>query len=190
METIDILQEQTPAPARKGFSLGSIVLLMGLVAVSLVLGLQLYNQLQTQPEPGHPAPEFEVTTFDGGTFNLADYRGQVVIVNFWASWCAPCRDEAADLQHLHEDYKDDGVVLVGINWLDAEREALAFVDEFDITYINGTDIGERIARDYNIAGVPETFIIDQNGEVAAAFMLPVHYDELSRIIDTLLERDL
>lgn len=192
MEEINILQE--PKPKTKtdetetlSFGMGSIVLIIGMVAVAVVFGLQLYQQNQTQPEPGHPAPEIELVSFNGTPFNLEDYRGQVIVVNFWASWCAPCRDEAEDLQLIHEDYQDKGVVMVGVNWLDAEQDALRFMAEFGMTYLNGADLGEVIARDYNITGVPETFVIDQNGRVAAAYMLPVYYEQLAEDIDRLLE---
>jgi len=190
MEEINLLEDAKPKnedAETAGFSMGSIVLIIGMVAVAIVFGLQLYQQNQTQPEPGHPAPEITLTTFDGDNFTLSDYQGQIVIVNFWGSWCLPCRDEADDLQLIHEDYADKGVVMLGVNWLDPQANALAFIDEFDITYINGHDEGERIARDYNITGAPETFIVDTDGRVAAAFIAAVHYEQLAEVLDQLLE---
>ena len=99
----DLTQEQPTK--RGGLSLGSIVLIIGIVMVMIVFALQLASQNRTQPTSG-PAPQFSLTTYDGSTFNLADMRGKVVIVNFWGSWCGPCRDEAPDLVRLSQTYAD------------------------------------------------------------------------------------
>lgn len=175
--------EQTP---RQGFSLGSLVLMAGILLAALALGVQLYNQNQTQPLPGSPAPDFSLTTFDGDAFTLSEYQGEIVVINFWASWCAPCRDEAPDLQALHEDYADRGVRLIGVNYLDIENNARAFKAEFGMTFPSGMDVGDRIANDYRIQGVPETFVIGPDGRVAAAFIAPITYERLAEVIDPLL----
>jgi len=170
----------------KGMNKVAIVLVIGIVTVALVLGLQLAQQNLTQPTSG-PAPDFELELFDGSTFRLSDYRGQVVLVNFWGSWCAPCRVEAPELQALYADYQDQGFIIIGVNWLESSREkALDFVDEFDITYPNGEDIGEIIANKYHIQGAPENFIIDQEGNVHQFVIGVVSYDSLSNTIETLL----
>ena len=201
MVDTDILQEFENKPKRdeandsgskKGFSIGSIVLISGIVAVIVVLAVQLARQNQIQPMPGEVAPEFTLTSFSTGpddpseTISLSDLRGQIVIVNFWGSWCAPCRTEAPELQAIYEDYKDDGVILIGVNWLDIEDEALAFIDEFGLTYPNGPDVGERIGNRYNIQGAPENFIVDRDGVVHEAVIGSVDYDQLAAILDEML----
>src|SRR5690606_35233576 len=120
-----------------------------------------------------PAPDFTLTTFDGESFHLSEYRGKVVVINFWSSWCVPCPDEAPILQSVWERYRERGVVLVGVTYLDAGRDSLDFIQEFGITYFNGPDIGSRITEDYRITGVPETFIVDQNGDVVEAIIAPI-----------------
>jgi cytochrome c biogenesis protein CcmG/thiol:disulfide interchange protein DsbE len=111
------------------------------------------------------APPFTLTLFDGRTIRLEDLRGKVVFLNFWASWCAPCRAEAKTLEAASEKYKDRGVVFLGINIQDKEDDARAFIQEFEITYMNGRDNTGRIAIDYGVWGIPETFFIDRQGRI-------------------------
>jgi cytochrome c biogenesis protein CcmG/thiol:disulfide interchange protein DsbE len=189
MTDLDFLQETpTPAEEKRGFrfSLGSIVLLTGIVVSAIVVGLALARQGTTQPTSG-PAPDFTVTTFDGETIRLSDLRGQVVVINFWASWCGPCRDEAPALERLWQRYRDQGVVILGITYADNERDSRAFIDEFSMTYPNAADIGTFISKEqYHIVGVPESFVIDQSGNVAEFIFSVVNEDRLSATLDRLL----
>jgi cytochrome c biogenesis protein CcmG/thiol:disulfide interchange protein DsbE len=162
------------------------VLLIGLLAVAIVFAVQLGNQRVTQPRAGEPIRDFSVTTFDGEQIDTRDLRGKIVVINFWGSWCPPCRDEAPDLQAFWEDYGGEDVVLLGVNWNDIERNALGFMAEFGMTFPNGPDIGERIAEQYAITGAPETFVVDRDGTIAAAIMQATSYDELAQIVSGLL----
>jgi cytochrome c biogenesis protein CcmG/thiol:disulfide interchange protein DsbE len=139
------------------------------------------------PLTGKPAPPFTLTLFDGSVLRLADLRGNVVLVNFWASWCVPCREEARALETASRHYRTRGVVFVGINIQDKEPDARAFLDEFGITYANGIDPGSRIAVDYGVYGIPETFVIDGGGRIThkqtgamTAAMLTAVLDETLR----------
>jgi cytochrome c biogenesis protein CcmG/thiol:disulfide interchange protein DsbE len=191
MESIDDLLNQPAEPRRSGISLGSIVLILGIVMVIAVVGLQLRSQLAGQPERG-PAPDFIVTTYNGETFDLSDQRGNVVVLNFWGSWCAPCRTEAPGLQAIYERYRDRGVTFIGVTWLDERPDALAFIEEFSLTFPSGPDTGLRISDAYGITGAPETFVIDQDGNVAASFLGPLSEDgplkfsDLTGALDDLL----
>jgi cytochrome c biogenesis protein CcmG/thiol:disulfide interchange protein DsbE len=175
----DISQElpQEQPIKRGGISLGSIVLIIGILMVIVVFGLQLASQNMTQPTSG-PAPQFTLTTYDGANFNLADMRGKVVVLNFWGSWCIPCRTEAPELERLSQEYADRGVAFVGVAYLDTEEDSLAFMEEFNVTYLNGLDVGSRISDLYRLQGVPETFIIDQEGNIAYFFAGPINAEEL------------
>jgi cytochrome c biogenesis protein CcmG/thiol:disulfide interchange protein DsbE len=180
---LSVLEPEPTAPRRGGLSLASIVLLVGILAVVAVFGWALIRSNQTQPTAG---PDFTMTTYDGQDYRLSDLRGKVVIVNFWASWCIPCHDEAPALQRVYERYKDRGVEMLGVAYTDTDTNALAFIDKYDMTYPTGPDTGTRISDRYNIIGVPETFVIDQQGNIAKFIMQPTTEAELSAIIDGLL----
>jgi cytochrome c biogenesis protein CcmG/thiol:disulfide interchange protein DsbE len=132
------------------------------------------------------APDFSLTGFDERKVTLSELRGKVVIINFWASWCPPCRQEAAYLEQTWRKYKDQGVVFIGVDYVDTEKEARAYIKEFDITYINGPDIKTRISDAYNIKGVPETFYVSKNGELKGVHIGPLQSPQLDEKIDELL----
>ncbi len=177
---------EAPMPKRGKLGMGSIVLLAGIVVAAAVFALALARQKLEQPSSGI-APDFPVETFSGQTFNLSDLRGKVVMINFWASWCGPCRDEAPHLQAAWEYYQDRGdVVFLGVAYADNGPRSMAYLEEFGVTYLNAPDLGTRISEAYHIQGVPETFIIDQNGEIAEFIYAGVTRDRLITIIDSIL----
>ncbi|MBF8281941.1 MAG: resA, partial [Anaerolineales bacterium] len=137
---------------------------------------------------GEMAPEFEITTFDGVTYRLADLRGQVVVINFLASWCIPCEDEAAELENTWRHYKNRGVLFIGVDYVDTETAALAFMRRFGVTYPNGPDLGTRISQAYRIKGVPETYFVDKTGRLAFVKIGPTTQAELMSVIEPLLNK--
>jgi len=117
-----------------------------------------------------PAGDFTQALYDpfnGQTeFRLSDYRGQTVVLNFWASWCPPCRDEAPVLEYVWRQYQDQDVVFVGIDIWDTERDARAYIREFNITFPNVIDSRGKVAVEYGLTGVPETYFITPDGMIS------------------------
>jgi cytochrome c biogenesis protein CcmG/thiol:disulfide interchange protein DsbE len=189
MSDLDFLQESRPDPAASGrrrLSAGTIVLLAGILSVVIVIGIAFVRSQQGRPESGM-APDFTLTTFDGQQIRLSDLRGQVVVLNFWASWCAPCREEAPALQSIWENYRDRGVLVLGVAYADDPDDSRAFNAEFGLTYPSGPDIGTVISKDqYHITGVPETFIIDRNGEIVTFIFSTITEPQIRAILDPLL----
>jgi cytochrome c biogenesis protein CcmG/thiol:disulfide interchange protein DsbE len=137
------------------------------VAVLALLGYGMTREPRyiLSPLIGRPASPFALPLFDGATLRLEELRGKVVFLNFWASWCPPCRAEARLLEAAWQKYKGEGVVFVGVNIQDDEARAREFLEEFGITYPNGIDRGSKIAVDYGVWGLPETFFIDREGRI-------------------------
>lgn len=191
IEQLEFLDSDAPAGSlRRRPSWGAVALLAGLLALALAaaltLALQLARQNATQPSSGS-APDFQLTLFDGGDLRLSDLRGRVILLNFWASWCPPCRDEAPDLQALHSDFGEAGLTVIGINILESSRaKALEFMTEFGISYANGEDTGQHITGLYRVEAPPESFLIDKEGKIQRFIMGAIRYDEMSREIRALL----
>jgi cytochrome c biogenesis protein CcmG/thiol:disulfide interchange protein DsbE len=155
--------------------LAAASIMLGLLAL-FAWGLTRDPKLIPTPLIGKEAPLFALELFDGETFRLADQRGQVVVLNVWASWCYPaCWNEAPRLEAAWRQYRDQGVVLVGLNYQDQEAEARAFIQRFGKTFPNGPDKGSKIAIAYGVYGVPETFFIDHTGQI-----YDKHIGEISR----------
>jgi cytochrome c biogenesis protein CcmG/thiol:disulfide interchange protein DsbE len=150
-----------------------------------LLGWGLARVQRVQVKSGL-APDFTLTTFDNRQVSMRDLRGSVVVLNFWASWCRPCRLEAAYLEQTWRVYKDKGVVFIGVAYVDTEPNSMAYLKEFDITYLNGPDLGTRISQAYGVKGVPETFYIAKNGELRGLRIGPLVSPELEQKIEELL----
>ncbi len=163
--------------------------------VVMVVGVALAGTLGSDPTVvgsaliDKPAPEMVLDELEGDEqVRLSDHLGDVVVVNFWASWCTGCRQEHASLDAAASDYANFDVTFFSVNTQDEETQAIGFLDRFgrsDET-VYGIDHGSNAAFSYGVAGLPETFFIDQDGIVVGKVIGPVTYDLLTATIDRVL----
>lgn len=139
----------------------------------VLLAVRLWQTNTSEQRAAGDAPSFTFTTFEGETISLADLRGKGVVLNFWASWCDPCREEAALLEQTWQQEQANGIVFLGLDYLDQEPAAKAYLAEYQVTYPNGPDLQSKAARDYGIKGVPETFFISPDGKIAFMVIGPI-----------------
>jgi thiol-disulfide isomerase/thioredoxin len=135
------------------------------------------------------APEFSGTLLGGGEFDSAQFGGDVAVLNFWGSWCAPCRVETPQFQEVYDEVRDDGVQFLGLNVKDVEQLASAFVESKAITFPSLFDpTGETALafRDYPATAIPSTIVLDREGRVAAVYTGEVRQDDLRAVLDRVL----
>ena len=171
---------------RHGRSLLAGVVLVPVLAFVVLLASGLGRDPRVLPSEliGRPAPAFILPRLGGGaSVSLGSLRGQVVIVNFWASWCLACREEHPDLLATWERYRERGVVLIGVDFEDTEEAALAYTEEMGGDWPLVTDPGSRTAITYGVFGVPETFVIAADGTIAAKRVGAVTYEWLTTEIE-------
>jgi cytochrome c biogenesis protein CcmG/thiol:disulfide interchange protein DsbE len=150
--------EQTPRWRSPSFRI-----LFALVPALVFIGVLWIGLARTgsEAESGSLAPSFDLPLLDGGgSLSDEDLRGRPVVINFWASWCIPCREEAPLLEKTWRAYRDQGIMFLGVNIRDAESDAKRFVEEFDITYPTVRDLDQSLTRDFGVKGLPETFFVD------------------------------
>jgi cytochrome c biogenesis protein CcmG/thiol:disulfide interchange protein DsbE len=140
-------------------------LIIGPILGLLAFGFRRDARYITSPLLAKPAAPFTVTLFDGRKITLDELRGKAVFLNFWASWCPPCRAEARDLEAAWQKVKDKNMVFIGVALQDTDKNSLEFLKEFEVTYPNGKDESGKIAVDYGTWGIPESFFIDPQGRI-------------------------
>ena len=172
--------------SRRALRTGAILLPTMAVLSLLAWGFTREPKFIPSPLLAKPAPAFSFTLFDGTVLRLETLRGKVVFLNFWASWCPPCRAEARMLEAAWRGYGGRDVVFLGINIQDTEEAARRFVEEFDVTYPNGMDPGSKIAIDYGVWGLPETFIIDREGRITYKHVGALGVDTVTAKVDEAL----
>lgn len=173
----------------KRISVGALAAWIGVFALLALLAFGLLRSQRGPVAIGEEVPDFTLTTFEGEQISLEELKGKVVVVNFWASWCKPCEEEAADLEAAWRIYQPRGdVVFLGVDYVDSETEAMIYLEKFDITYPNGPDLKTKISQAFRVRGVPETYLIDKDGKLASFKISPfVSLAEIQGMIDPLLD---
>ena len=191
---MNLTTDSTASP-RRGVPLWAQILIWGfLVSFLVLIGLGVARAQQGTVQPGSKVPDFSLTLFSGYEYNgqsevkISELRGKVVFINFWASWCKPCEQEAEVLEEAWRYYQPSGkVVFLGVDYVDTEPEARIFLKKFGNTYPNGPDMGTHISQMFRIQGVPETYIIDPKGILRLVKIGPfLSVDEIRDMVDPLL----
>ena len=153
---------------------------LAIAAVGMLAGLLLWK-LTHQPAPprvGQRAPAFSLQRLNGsGTISLASRRGKVVVLNFWASWCAPCKREAPALEQLWRDYRSQGVVVLGIDYHDQSSDARLFLAAHGVTYPTLGGASDSMIASYGVPGPPTTYVLNRQGRIVGGAILGAVSDE-------------
>ena len=149
-------------------------------------GLAVNDNIVELDAGGETAPDFSMTLIGDGEISSQELRGSVVMVDFWASWCPPCREEAPVLAQVYAEYHERGVEFVGVNLWDNAGDAEVFLLDQGHNYPNGVDEGGRIAISYGVRGIPEKFFLDREGRIVRKFSGPMSADRLRLILESML----
>ncbi len=150
-------------------------------------GIAVNESVAEVRQERRPAPGFVLQLPGGGALDIRDLRGKVALLDFWASWCQPCRDEAPALAQVYREYRERDVEFVGINLWDNPGDAELFLQQQGHEYPNGVDAEGKIAISYGVRGIPEKFFISRDGSIARKFTGPMTPGLLRQILDALLE---
>jgi len=159
------------------------------VLALLAWGLTRDARIVPSPLPGKPAPDFALATISGDSLHLASLQGQVVLVNFWASWCLACRAEHQVLVDAAKRYRDRGLRVVGVVYEDSRDNALAWIKERGGDWPNVLDVGSRTAIQYGLFGVPETFFVGRDGRIIYKQIGPLDTGVIDQWVPRLLGTD-
>ena len=166
------------------------------VPTLLVLALFVWGTVQNDGRAGRPgvndnfgevgvsidpATDFELTTLAGDVISLSDYRGKVVVIDFWSSWCPPCRAEGPVLAETYRAWRDRGVEFIGIAIWDEEKSVVDFIEMTGIEYVNGIDVS-GVAVDFGVTGIPEKFFVDTEGKIVRKVIGPNTRETLDSIL--------
>ncbi|MFN8481822.1 MAG: TlpA disulfide reductase family protein [Anaerolineae bacterium] len=190
LKPVDSLSADAPIARRRWPRIvGLLLIVLAPIAASLLYagaaGLPL-ERLGVRGDNA-PAPTFTLPSFSGGDVSLAGYRGRPVVLNFWASWCPPCRAEAPAMQRVWEQYRAQGVVFLGVNSSDNDAAARAYLAEYGVTYPNVQDDVGRVAPLYHADSLPTTILIDRDGRIVGRRVGAVPEQWLAGRIEDLLK---
>jgi cytochrome c biogenesis protein CcmG/thiol:disulfide interchange protein DsbE len=166
----------------------TFIVFLAVCAVIGLLGFGLLSKGSKKIDVGEPVPDKTLPVLGGsGEGKIADYRGEWVLVNLWASWCTPCRAEAPTLERWWRDHRGKGATVLGINVQDNSEDALAFLEEFKSGYPQLRSVGDERSEAFGSTGVPENFLVNPKGRLALIWRGPVDQEFLRNNVDPLVE---
>lgn len=172
--------------SRRALLLGGVVAAVAVIVALLMTGLGRDPSVFASPLVGRAAPNFTLPQLDGPPVMLAKLRGQVVVINFWASWCTECQVEQAALDQMWQRFQDSGVVVIGVDFQDTIGAARDYVRTDALTYPVVEDAGSKTALAYGLRGVPETFVVNRSGRIVKHLIGPVQSTALASEINSML----
>ena len=191
----------TPAEVKASRRKRNLIILSAAVPIAAFFGLLGWAVAQSGGNPGgfginsnfgevqvdqRGAPPFVVEALDGTQVSLSKLRGKVVMLDFWSSWCPPCRREAPALSRVYSEYQGGNVEFVGVAIWDDHGDVARFVEEFGLPYPNVLDDRGQIAINYGVTGIPEKFFIDTSGNLVRRFVGPIEPEALRAVLDELV----
>ncbi len=180
---------ERPAQVQQRFSAVGVALLLGVVVLLGVIAYALIERNKPTPTEGK-APDFAITTWSldqlampGERLSLAALENKTIVLNFWASWCIPCQQEAPMFERIWNEYRDRDVVFLGVNTEDTDSAVFEYIARYGLTYPHAPDEGGRMEKAYRITGIPETFVINGKGEIIKHFISSPNASELRAAIE-------
>ena len=166
---------------------GSVKKIIGTLLLFGLIGAAFYQTMNPEEKPagakvGAEAADFTLHNLKGQEVTLSDYRGKKVFLNFWATWCEPCKEEMPEMERIHQEYED--VVILAIN-LDTEQDIQGFMDEHDLTFQALLDTEEKVNDQYEVVSIPTSFFIDEEGFIRKKVMGILDYEKMEETIKAL-----
>ena len=185
---VDLVAEPSDSRPRRSLR-GKVIAVVAALVFVLLIGVVLkagsMAPLASDPS-GQPAPTFTLPALDGdGSISLGDFKGKPIVLNFWASWCVPCKQEAPVLAEAYREWGSKGLVFLGVDSQDTIEDGRAFEAAYGIGYDSVVDGGALMSR-YGVVGFPETFFIDERGTIVAKFVGPLDAERLDGYAKLLL----
>ena len=171
---------------RQARLLAAVAAVVAVIVALLATGLGRDPSVFASPLVGRTAPNFTLPQLNGPPVTLSKLRGQVVVINFWASWCTECQVEQAALDQMWQHFQDSGVVVIGVDFEDDTSAARSYVSTAGVTYPVVEDTDSSAALAYGMRGVPETFVVDQCGRIVDHVIGPVDEGSLAGVFNTIL----
>ena len=168
--------------------LAGVGAVVAVIVVLLMTGLGKDPSVIASPLVGRAAPNFTLPRLDGPPVTLAKLRGQIVVINFWASWCTECQVEQAALDQTWQQFRDSGVVVLGVDFEDSTGAARSYVRTDGVTYPVVEDSSSKTALAYGLRGVPETFVVNSSGRIVKHVIGPVGGASLTSDLNSMLAR--